>query len=171
MSILPYIVSEGDNPWRQDLIMYLFMVLRSKALICQGDSIVVPGEEKRKFKTVWSWLCVHKRGLTITQCRGENKTVEESWWRGCRFETNLRFSKVLLPTVQDHDIIVHYARINDFSDNYWPYSPRPHQSSAASAFCVSNSAEGKKYWFLVASFVYKTATTCDRVFKWQPKKY
>lgn len=38
VSILPPIFSQGDNPWRGALIRYLFMVLQSKALICQGDS-------------------------------------------------------------------------------------------------------------------------------------
>lgn len=38
MSIHPYIVSEGDNPWQRALIRYLFMALQSEDLICRWDS-------------------------------------------------------------------------------------------------------------------------------------
>lgn len=58
MSIQPYIVSEGDNPWQRALIRYLFMVLQSKDLICRWDSRV-------SSRVVWSEL---RECLVVTLC-------------------------------------------------------------------------------------------------------
>lgn len=59
VSIFPPIVSGGDNPWRGALIRYLFMVLQSKALICQGDSRSCCPQVRKK----WMRDC-----LVVTLC-------------------------------------------------------------------------------------------------------